>query len=331
MPPRVGTSSWTGGCFCQRSGVWDRARRARAKVPSVGDLPDQARAGAGDVGACLEAGGADALGDRRFSVYGDCAPPAGGDPSTRLLVCPGAVTSLVRCWLEPPPLELPQEETGGRPRRAVRLAPDAPKARTVAEVIARLPARAVEAAECGHRHEGATDLRLGARARDRKPGWLSWSGGMAARAPLGERSDGADVLLRAGAQTGLAPALAQVAGTRYTVEQVIKEAKSEVGFDRYEVRYLAQLVSPHHPLHAGPGLAGRPAAGGGRKKRAWRISPCPKCGACWKWPCPCLSGASASAWPGPIGGGASAIGRGLCHYRHRYWPKYAGPNPLDSS
>jgi hypothetical protein len=21
----------------------------------------------------------------------------------------------------------------------------------------------------------------------------------------------------------------------------------------------------------------------------------------------------------------------LCHYRHRYWPKYAGPNPLDSS
>ncbi len=31
--------------------------------------------------------------------------------------------------------------------------------------------------------------------------------------------------------------LARVAGTRYTVEQVIKEAKSEVGFDRYEVRF----------------------------------------------------------------------------------------------
>ena len=30
--------------------------------------------------------------------------------------------------------------------------------------------------------------------------------------------------------------LAQVAGARYTVEQVIKQAKSEVGFDRYEVR-----------------------------------------------------------------------------------------------
>jgi hypothetical protein len=21
----------------------------------------------------------------------------------------------------------------------------------------------------------------------------------------------------------------------------------------------------------------------------------------------------------------------VCHYRHRCWPKYAGPNPLDSS
>jgi SRSO17 transposase len=30
--------------------------------------------------------------------------------------------------------------------------------------------------------------------------------------------------------------LARVASTRSTVEQVIKEAKSEVGFDRYEVR-----------------------------------------------------------------------------------------------
>jgi hypothetical protein len=50
-----------------------------------------------------------------------------------------AFTSVVRCWLNPPPLEGPQEQTGGRPRRAVRLAPHAPTARTVAEVIARLP------------------------------------------------------------------------------------------------------------------------------------------------------------------------------------------------
>jgi hypothetical protein len=73
---------------------------------------------------------------------------------------------------------------------------------------------------------------------------------------------------------------------------------------------LAQLVSPHHPLDAGTGLAGRPAAGGRRKKRAWRISPCPKCGACWRWPYPCLSGVSASAWPGRIGAAASVTGRG---------------------
>jgi SRSO17 transposase len=56
-----------------------------------------------------------------------------------------ALTSVIRCWLEPPPLEEPQEETGGRPRRAVRLAKGAPKAQPVAEVSARLQRRAVEA------------------------------------------------------------------------------------------------------------------------------------------------------------------------------------------
>jgi len=37
--------------------------------------------------------------------------------------------------------------------------------------------------------------------------------------------------------TGSLQQVARVASTRYTVEQVIKEAKSEVGFDRYEVRF----------------------------------------------------------------------------------------------
>jgi SRSO17 transposase len=38
-------------------------------------------------------------------------------------------------------------------------------------------------------------------------------------------------------QTSSLLTLAQVAGTRFTVEQVIKQAESEVGFDRYEVRF----------------------------------------------------------------------------------------------
>ena len=33
-------------------------------------------------------------------------------------------------------------------------------------------------------------------------------------------------------------ALVQIAGTRYTVEQCIEEAKGEVGLDQYEVRYF---------------------------------------------------------------------------------------------
>ena len=33
------------------------------------------------------------------------------------------------------------------------------------------------------------------------------------------------------------PTLARIAATRYTVEQCIEEAKGEVGFDQYEVRF----------------------------------------------------------------------------------------------
>jgi hypothetical protein len=103
--------------------------------------------------------------------------------------------------------------------------------------------------------------------------------------------------------------LATVAGTRYTVEQVIKEARSEVGFDRYVVRYWHSWYR-HITLSmlAQVWLADQQHVAG-EKKRAWRISPCPKCGAYSKWPCPCLCGASASGWPGRIGGGANATGR----------------------
>lgn len=107
--------------------------------------------------------------------------------------------------------------------------------------------------------------------------------------------------------------LARVAGTRYTVEQVIKQAKSEVGFDRYEVRswhswyrhltlaMLAQVWVADQRLVAGENKGG---PGGSDRARRSRTS-----GACWKWPCPCLSGASANAWRGRIGAAASATRR----------------------
>jgi len=50
-----------------------------------------------------------------------------------------AVTSVIRVWKERPAVLEPEEQTEGRPRRNVRLAPGAAKAQTVAEVIAELP------------------------------------------------------------------------------------------------------------------------------------------------------------------------------------------------
>src|SRR5262249_13704983 len=101
-----------------------------------------------------------------------------------------ALTGVIRCWLKPPPLEGPQAQTGGRPRRGVRLAKDAPKAQTVAEDGGRGDRRsaqgAVEAPERRHRHDRATDLRLGAGARDRTPRWGSWPRGLVARPPRAE-------------------------------------------------------------------------------------------------------------------------------------------------
>src|SRR6266567_3876014 len=50
-----------------------------------------------------------------------------------------AVSANTRVWTERPAVEEPAEETGGRPRRAPRVATGAPSARMVSEVIASLP------------------------------------------------------------------------------------------------------------------------------------------------------------------------------------------------
>jgi SRSO17 transposase len=147
-----------------------------------------------------------------------------------------ALTSVVRCWLNPPPLELPEEQTGGRPRRAVRLAPQAPKARTVAEVIARLPRKQWKRLSVGTGTKGPriydwARVRV-IESRDGMPGPEVW---LLARRSVSDPTEGTYYFALAPKTVSLQQ-LAQVAGTRYTVEQVIKEAKSEVGFDRYEVR-----------------------------------------------------------------------------------------------
>ena len=112
----------------------------------------------------------------------------------------------------------------------------APKARTVAEVIARLPRAQWKRLSVG---AGTKGPRIYAWARVRViesragfPGPEVW---LLARRSVSDPTELAYYFALAPTTVSLQQ-LARVAGTRYTVEQVIKQAKSEVGFDRYEVR-----------------------------------------------------------------------------------------------
>jgi SRSO17 transposase len=193
-----------------------------------------------------------------------------------------AVTAVIRVWLERPAVQEPQEQTGGRPRRNIRLAAGAPKAQTVAEVIAQLPKSRWRRLSIG---VGAKGPRLydWVRVRvvessDDLPGPEVW---LLARRSLSDPSDIAYYLACAPRSVAL-QALAQIAGTRYTVEQGLEEAKGEVGFDQYEVRHfhswyrhitlalmahtwLAAQRATHREKNAagGPdGAGGAPLAGG---------------------------------------------------------------------
>jgi hypothetical protein len=67
-------------------------------------------------------------------------PPAYGRPQAgKWYVL--AITAGIRVWRERPAVYPPQAQTGGRPRRQVRLAAGAPRAETVAEGGASLPRR----------------------------------------------------------------------------------------------------------------------------------------------------------------------------------------------
>ena len=165
---------------------------------------------------------------------------------------------------EPTPLELPQEQTGGRPRRAVRLAPHAPKARAVAEVIAHLPHEQWKRLSVGTGTKGPriydwTRLHL-IESRD---GFLGPEVWLLARRCVKDPKELTYYFALAPKTVSLQQ-LATVAGTRFTVEQVIKEAKSEVGFDRYEVRYWHSWYRHITLSMQDLRLAHQPADNGGR-------------------------------------------------------------------
>lgn len=212
----------------------DVERRRRARVPEpvrFQTKPQQARAmleHAWELGVPMQW----VTGD---SVYGESTPLRHAiEQAGRWYVL--AVTSVTRVWQERPALLAPAEQTGGRPRRKVRLAPGASKPQTVADVVAQLPRQRWRRLSVGMGAKGArvydwACLRV-VESRDDLPGPEGW---LLARRSVSQPDEIA-YYLSCAPRTIPLHRLAQVASTRYSVEQCIEEAKGQTGFDRYEVR-----------------------------------------------------------------------------------------------
>ena len=148
-----------------------------------------------------------------------------------------AVRTVMPVWPEHPPVVEPEPQVRGRPRTRARLAAGAPSARPVKEVVARWPASRWQSLTVAEGEKGWITYDWACQrvveSRDKLPGPDAW---LIARRSLSDPTDIAYYLSNAPADTPLLK-LAQVASTRYTVEQCIEEAKSETGLDEYEVRY----------------------------------------------------------------------------------------------
>jgi SRSO17 transposase len=148
-----------------------------------------------------------------------------------------AVSAITRVWTERPEVEEPQEQTGGRPRLAPRLAPGEPTARMVSEVVANLPAHAWKRLAVMEGEKGPIQYHWArtrvVESRDRLPGPDVW---LLVRRSLSDPKQLAYYLAYAPTRTSL-EALVRVTSSRYTVEQCIEEAKGETGLDEYEVRF----------------------------------------------------------------------------------------------
>jgi len=148
-----------------------------------------------------------------------------------------AVSSNTPAWRERPALQPPTPHTGGRPRTKPRLADDAPPLTTVAAVVSEWPESqwqrlTVAEGEKGPRiYDWACERVVESRAS--LPGPDAW---LLARRSISDPTEIAYYLSNAPVEMPLLK-LAQVAASRYVVEQVIEEAKGETGLDEYEVRH----------------------------------------------------------------------------------------------
>jgi SRSO17 transposase len=148
-----------------------------------------------------------------------------------------AVSSDTPVWKDRPAVEEPGKKTGGRRRSKARLAPNAPRASTVAEVVLEWPLElwhrfSVAEGEKGPRVYDWGRARV-VESRGKLPGPDVW---LLARRSVAKAEEIAYYLCLAPQEIALSK-LAEVASTRYTIEQCFEEGKGEAGLDHYEVRY----------------------------------------------------------------------------------------------
>lgn len=215
--------------------AWNKQRRAQARVPEAvrfATKPEQAiamleHAWEQGVSMCWVTGD---------EVYGD-SPRLRETIQAHGRFYVLAVSANTRVWKERPEVIAPKAQTGGRPRRALHVAPSAPSARLVSEVVASLPSsawkrRAVMEGEKGPiQYDWACTPVV--ESRDRLPGPDVW---LLVRRSISDPKQVAYYLAYAPEGTSF-ETLIRVASRRYTVEQCIEEAKGETGLDEYEVRF----------------------------------------------------------------------------------------------
>lgn len=147
-----------------------------------------------------------------------------------------AVSVSTPVWGRKPRLCPPRRDTGGRPRKKVRLVPNAAPPTTVGQSVAGWPdgrwrRLKVAQGEKGPRvHDWAAQRVV--ESQKGLPGKRVW---LVARRSVNEPSEMAYYLSNAPAGTAVAT-LAHVASARCTIEQCFEQAKGETGLDHYEVR-----------------------------------------------------------------------------------------------
>jgi SRSO17 transposase len=152
----------------------------------------------------------------------------------RLYVLTVSVPTVV--WVDRPAVEPAQYTASGRLRRKARVVQDAPEATTVDKVAAAWPPTQWERVKVADGEKGPITYDW-ARQRvveshEGMPAETVW---LLVRRSAKHPSDRAYYLSNAPMETPLST-LAQVATTRWTIEQCFREAKGQTGLDEYEVR-----------------------------------------------------------------------------------------------